>query len=749
MNNLTDNLRIASLNVKGITGYEKKIKVKNWVREKKVDVLCIQECHVGSLKLKKILNANHAVFSDGDAHSKGVAVFVMNEAEIISSKIFREGRHCATEIKIAENRIVIHSIYAPNVVDSVASKVAYNDFILSVEAAIRTEFSNKVNLLLGDFNLPINPTLDVRNRRTTIPTECVDALSLSLEGLNLVDSFRVKHPGKNEHSFSPQGPNLREIFSRIDFCFTSLAMTDSMSSIGYEETGISDHKALLIDWITVRKPGKGLWKINESIMGEPDDFKFIEGAIGSVRAQHTDMNCRDQWDLIKFRIGEYFRKKASRLSAAEKAEKKEILMQVQAEEEKLRKGSHNNVGLAKQKLESVIAKETKRLIFNAQCQFVEEDERSSKFFYRRIARRGKEKCIERMKDDQGFIMHDEKTIGEHITNFYKRLYSTRPTSKEGFTDLIQDKLSETQTQSSGRPITRNEAYNALKAMKGGKAPGDDGLTVNFYKCFWSILAPSIMGCFEEALTEGSLSTSQKRSVIKLLLKKGKDPLDIKNYRPISLINTDAKIFSKIAANRLRRPMDNIIKSDQKAFVQGRLMHEGIMNQRVLIERVKKEKIKGALVGIDFEKAFDSVEHPMMWEAIARFGYDPFLINMIKTLYKGANSAVMNNGHKLETFSIERSCRQGDCVSPYLFLIAIEPLLIRIRNELPGINLYGLTCKLFGFADDLQVWVNSKEELETLLDILRNFTKESGLRVNCSKCEMLGLGLAVCTLYANL
>ena len=91
-------------------------------------------------------------------------------------------------------------------------------------------------------------------------------------------------------------------------------------------------------------------------------------------------------------------------------------------------------------------------------------------------------------------------------------------------------------------------------MKGGKAPGDDGLTVGFYKCFWSILAPALLRCFDEAIREGCLSTSQKRSVIKLLLKKGKDPLDIKNFRPISLINTDAKIFSKIAANRLRAPM---------------------------------------------------------------------------------------------------------------------------------------------------------------------------------------------------
>ena len=186
-----------------------------------------------------------------------------------------------------------------------------------------------------------------------------------------------------------------------------------------------------------------------------------------------------------------------------------------------KRGQQNNLSTAKERLGTLIEKETKRLIFNAQCQFVEEDEKPSKFFFRRIARRGKEKCISKMKDEGGTVLNDEKLIGERITRFYKTLYSTRPTSDEGFVDLINDKLSVDQARESGKPICRNEAYNALKVMKGGKAPGDDGLTVGFYKCFWSILSPALLRCFDEAIREGCLSTSQKRSVIKLLLKKRK------------------------------------------------------------------------------------------------------------------------------------------------------------------------------------------------------------------------------------
>ena len=339
MNNLTNNLKIASLNVKGTAGYEKKIKIRNWVRENKVDILCIQESHVDSHKLKKILSANALSFSDGEAHSKGVSIFAMCDAKVVSSKSFASGRHCAMEICIDGNTIVIHSVYAPNVVDVVASKIAYNNFILSIEAAIRTNFSDKINVVLGDFNLPLNPVLDTRNRRTPIPTECVQALELSLDGLTLVDAFRVKNPNSTAFSFSPQGPNSREIFSRIDYCFTPLTLTDSMDEIRYDETGISDHKALSISWTPQRKPGKGLWKINESLMGEPEDFKFIERTVNNNTPQSCGLNAGDSWDLIKFKIASYFRKKASRISAAEKAEKKEALERVREEEEKLKGGN--------------------------------------------------------------------------------------------------------------------------------------------------------------------------------------------------------------------------------------------------------------------------------------------------------------------------------------------------------------------------------------------------------------------------
>ena len=319
---------------------------------------------------------------------------------------------------------------------------------------------------------------------------------------------------------------------------------------------------------------------------------------------------------------------------------------------------------------------------------VEQDERCSRFFFRRIARRKMEGGITTLRAETGETITGRKEINDMITSFYKTLYSSRPTTNNGFFNppTVATKLSEAETQTTANPINRNELYQALKDMKTGKAPGSDGLTVQFYKRCWHVIAQPLLNCILESIEKGTLPLSMRQSIIKLLPKKDKDKKILKNWRPISLINVDTKIFSKLIANRLKIRLPKIVKTDQKAFVAGRQLHEGILNQRITIEHCLKAKNEGALVAIDFAKAFDSVEHSALWKALRAYGFSEYLSGLVKTLCKDAFSTVMNENFKLSDFPILRSCRQGDCVSPYLFVLVIEPLLQRIRDELPGVTI---------------------------------------------------------------
>ena len=117
------------------------------------------------------------------------------------------------------------------------------------------------------------------------------------------------------------------------------------------------------------------------------------------------------------------------------------------------------------------------------------------------------------------------------------------------------------------------------------------------------MRPSFPGDFE-----GELSASQKESVIRLIAKKGKDQSTIKGHRPISLINNDAKIYSKCLSERLRKLTNAVVDHDQLAYMEGRSLHEGHLLINRMIELGRRGKVKGLMATVDFRSAFDSVDH---------------------------------------------------------------------------------------------------------------------------------------------
>ena len=154
---------------------------------------------------------------------------------------------------------------------------------------------------------------------------------------------------------------------------------------------------------------------------------------------------------------------------------------------------------------------------------------------------------------------------------------------------------------------------------------------------------------------------------------------IKNLRPISLINADAKIASKILAKRLEKVLPEIIHSNQNAFVKGRYIFDAIRTIDHVIEYTKEKNLSGVLVAIDFEKAFDTLNFNFLIRTLHKFNFGPSFIQWIRTLYKNISSFVTNNSFTTGPFSLSRGVRQGDPLFPYLLVIALETLAIKITN----------------------------------------------------------------------
>ena len=153
---------------------------------------------------------------------------------------------------------------------------------------------------------------------------------------------------------------------------------------------------------------------------------------------------------------------------------------------------------------------------------------------------------------------------DELRNFYSDLYhmnstSESETSLDSFLKSVSvPTLAEIQTEKCEEKLTIGECFNTLKSFQKNKTPGSDGLTVEFYLAFWTILGKHLVACLNYAHDHGELSNSQKQAVITLLEKKGKDKRLIKNWRPISLINVDTKIASKALAKRLENILPDLI-----------------------------------------------------------------------------------------------------------------------------------------------------------------------------------------------
>ena len=322
------------------------------------------------------------------------------------------------------------------------------------------------------------------------------------------------------------------------------------------------------------------------------------------------------------------------------------------------------------------------------------------------------------------VYHQIEEIKDCFKVYYEKLYSqpqvdTDQKMESLLKSLNLPELTEEENKLLASQITKEEVHSAITRLKANKSPGADGFSSEWYKNLKEVLTPILLKTFNWVLSKGETPASWKEAIISVIPKGNKDKLDCANYRPISVLNLDYKLFTSILTKRLEKILPRIINMDQTGFVLSRQTHDNIRKSLQIIRHINQNKIQAMMISLDAEKAFDSVRWKFLFSVMEKFGFNQVIINTLKALYEKPSARLKINGELTESFLLERSTRQGCPLSPVLFAIFIEPLAqwIRQNSKITGINMAAGEQKLALFADDVLVSLSSPtESLPVLMSI---------------------------------
>jgi hypothetical protein len=284
------------------------------------------------------------------------------------------------------------------------------------------------------------------------------------------------------------------------------------------------------------------------------------------------------------------------------------------------------------------------------------------------------------------------------------------------------------------PILASEVRFAISTMKEGKASGNDGLAIDLLKVADDVVTSKIATIFTEILRSHVIPKDWTSGVIVLLHKKG-DRRDLKNYRPITLLPHLYKLFTRIICNRISRTLDENQSTEQAGFRKTYSTIDHIHTVTQLIEKTNEYQQPLCIGFIDFEKAFDSVKHDCVFNALNKQGVEAQYIQILRKLYTEAK-AVIRIEEESKPFDIERGVRQGDPISPKLFTALLEDMFMKLDWEKKGIAINGKYLSHLKFADDIVVFANKLDDLEEMINELTDASSQYGLKLNAEKTKFM-------------
>ncbi len=741
-----NSIKCISLNCRGLRDKSKRITLFQFLKKQKSHITFLQETHSKLENEKSWQNEcyNKILFNHSSDKTAGQAIILnSNHLKLNKTGIVIPGRIQFCEIEHNDKKVLFVNIYAPN------SDTVRVDFFEILRKFLLHEITWDNIVVGGDFNVVQNSLLDKIGGVFSKKKSQAVLSSLQKE-LNIIDIWRIQNPNKKAYTWYQKSPNIR---CRLDYFLVSKSLVKTCQDSKIYDSIKTDHKiiSLKLD-LGHSLRGPGFWKLNTSLLHDNDYVSIISNLIEQKWLEHADIrDIRVRWDLLKFEIQTATIQFSKYLAKARRQKESAILKQIEELDTKIVNDTASNDDLCqyeilKDEYEYLQEYKAKGSYIRSRIQNIQEDEKSTKYFYNQAKISYEKKSITKIKGENDTFITNPKQISHETQLFYSRLYESSKSNlcDHAFRDIENVELpqltSEEQSHIDSK-ITLSECKDALNAMADNKAPGHDGFGAEFYKVFWPTIGPLFHQTLEYSLDKGELPQSQRRAVITLLQKKGKDESFIKNWRPISLLNCDYKIFTKLLSRRIKPFLPKLIHHDQVGFIPDRFIGENIRYVEDLIEYCRKFYKKCIILNIDIEKAFDTLEWDFIFVTLHKYNFGPNIINWIKACHHNIFSTVMNNGFSSGWFRIYRGVRQGCSLSCILFVLAIEIMaaLIRKNENIKGVSIKRYERKLVQFADDTSCILNDTNSIQYLFRTITYFGQFSGLKLNMEKSILFWVG----------
>ena len=384
----------------------------------------------------------------------------------------------------------------------------------------------------------------------------------------------------------------------------------------------------------------------------------------------------------------------------------------------------------------------------SRIQWLQLGDKNTKFFHNSLLHRQLRNKMHSLIDEDGNRVQDPQDIGKMATTYFEQLL-TAPynPSAVNIAPLFHNTISETSSSSLSHPITNEEIKSALFSIPDNKAPGPDGFNGLFFKTAWNIIGPDFIAAIRFFFSHNTLPCCVNATSI-TLVPKIENAACMNDYRPISCCNIIYKCISKVIVARLKTALSEVIGPSQSVFIPGRQISDAILLTQDLMHNyhLSKGPARCALK-VDLRKAFDTISWDFILAGLQAVAIPQKMIAWIRNCITTARYSISLNGELHGFFKATRGLRQGDPLSPYLFVLAMEGLGGILRQATQALNFkYHWRCKQNSithlcFADDLMLFCHvDKDSVGILKSSLDKFSSLSGLKTNHTKSSIYLSGI---------